>query len=183
MGEYNRIFFFYPLRPIEELFAGYGWKVTLDTAPLPDGRTKTALRVKRADTVHVIAETGRDTIIVIREFRPFYGEYIWMLPSGRADKENNDINVAAQRELQEETGYRAAHIEHLWTANHSETFICSNHIFLARDLTHDPLPQDDDELIEVHELLIEEALDKVLQSPTVHLTSAYALLRYLRERK
>lgn len=174
---------FLPLRPIEELFAGYGWNVTLESASLPDGRVKTALRVRRSDTVHIIAETGRDTIVVIREYRPFYGEYIWMLPSGRADKGEAHIADAAQRELREETGYRAGHMEHLWTANLSETFISDNHIFLARDLVADPLPPEEDEMIEVHELPIEDALEKILHSPKVHLTSAYGLLRYLRERR
>ena len=43
---------------------------------------------------------------MLREYRPFYGTYIWMIPSGKADKEK-DILVAAQRELQEETGITA----------------------------------------------------------------------------
>ncbi len=171
------------LRPIEELFAGYGWKVTLESASLPDGRTKTALRVKRADSVHLIAITERGTILVVREFRPFYNAYIWALPGGRADKDEANIKDAAQRELREETGYRADSIEFLWEAHLSETFISTSNIFLAKELTSDPLPQENDELIEVHELPIEEALEKILQSPKVHLTSAYALLRYLRERK
>ncbi len=177
------IFLLHPFSPIEELFAGYGWKVTLETASLPDGRTKKALRVKRSDTVHLIAITDQGTILVVREFRPFYNAYIWGLPGGRSDKEEGDMKDAAQRELREETGYRAESIELLWDVHLSETFISSSHIFLMQGLTPDPLPQENDELIEVHELPIEEALDKILQSPKVHLTSAYALMRYLRERK
>lgn len=163
------------------LYEGHGWKVTLETASLPDGREKKGIRVYRADTVHIIACTSGRKILMLREYRPFYGAYIWMLPSGHADKENNDMVTAAQRELQEETGYRAKNINLLWTANVSESINSSNHFFLASDLVHDPLPQDDDELIEVHEMPIEEALEKIHSSPKVHLTSAYALMRYQRE--
>ena len=117
---------------------------------------------------------------MLREYRPYYGEYIWMIPSGRVDKET-DILQAAQRELREETGYRSEKLEHWCTTHNSESIIAANHIFLASDLTEDPLPQDDDEDIEVHELSVSKALDNVLASPFVHTTSAYALLLYLRE--
>jgi ADP-ribose pyrophosphatase len=166
---------------METLFDQFGWKVTIEEAPLPDGRVKKVARVGRADSTHIIAFTDSGKIIILREFRPFYGDYIWILPSGRADKEL-DIVEGAQRELQEESGFRAGRLEHLWTVNHSESLKSSNHIFVAHDLVKDPLPPDGDELIEVHECSIEEALERVELSPKVHLPSAYALQRWLRER-
>lgn len=162
------------------LFNGHGWKVVIEVAPLPDGRKKKVARIHRADAAHVIAFVDEKHILLLREFRPFWGDYVWMLPSGRIDKEK-DIAAGAQRELQEETGYRANHLELLWTVNHSESMEMSNHIFLGQDLVKDPLPQDSDELIEVHEVEIEDALDRVLSSPKVMLSSAFALLRYMRE--
>ena len=167
---------------MEKLFAGFGWEVSMEEAPLPDGRRKKAARVHRADSVHILAFPREGQLLLLREFRPFYGEYIWMLPSGRADKEVGVLQ-AAQRELQEETGYKASDIRHLWTVNHSESLTSANHVFLARGLTHEPLPQDEDELIEVHEVPPEEALERVLASKKVHLASAYALLRFLREKE
>ena len=165
---------------MEELFNAGGWQIILDSADLPDGRTKKVPRVERADSVHLLAMPEEGKIIVIREYRPYYGQYIWMLPSGRADKEK-DMAVAAQRELQEETGYKAGKLDFLWSVNHSESLIMTNHFFTARDLTHDPLPQDEDELIEVHVCTPQEALEKVHTSPKVHLPSAYGLMRYMHE--
>lgn len=166
-----------------ELWKGHGWRVVLEETALPDGRVKKVARVSRPDSVHVIAFPGGGgkNILLLREFRPYYGQWLWMLPSGRADKED-DLITAAQRELQEETGYKAGRIEHYCTTNHSESLISSNHIFLAYDLQPSSLPQDDDELIEVHTVDVPEALDRVLTSPKVHTASAFALLRYLRER-
>lgn len=103
-----------------------------------------------------------------------------MLPSGRVDKET-DLDAAAQRELREETGYRAGTLLPYCTTHYSESVIAANYIYLARDLVHDPLPQDDDELIEVHTVTLPEALRRVLESPYVHTASAYGLLRYLHD--
>lgn len=131
--------------------------------------------------VHTLAFTEEKKVLMLREFRPYYGQYIWMVPSGRIDKEK-DIFEAAQRELREETGFMAKKLDDWCDTNYSESVIATNHIFLASDLEKDPLPQDDDEEIEVHELGIEEALENVLQSPYVHTVSAYALLSYIREK-
>lgn len=166
---------------MSELFNSQGWRVTLDTAPLPDGREKTMVRVHRCDAVHIIALPTPKTVLMLREFRPHYGTYIWMLPSGKVDKEDEHA-TAAQRELQEETGMRAEEIQHWFTAHHSEGVAIGNHVYIARGLTPDPLPQDPGELIEVHELPFEEALENVLQSEKLHTISAMALLRYLKEK-
>lgn len=166
---------------METLFDDFGWKITVEEASLPNGKKKKTARVHRADTVTMIGEIRPDTILLLREFRPYYGEYLWMLPSGRIDKET-DMTIAAQRELQEETGYRAANLEYLWKANISESLILTNYFFYASDFTPDPLPQDDDELMEVHEVEINDALKRIESSPKVHLPSAYALRRFIDQR-
>lgn len=165
----------------ELLYDGHGWRITLESAPLPDGRVKTAGRGRRADTVHILAFPTTDTLLLLREFRPFYGAYVWMLPSGKIDKEADPL-LAAQRELREETGFRAEQMEPFCTCHHAEGMDWTSHLYLARDLRHDPLPQDATELIEVHPLPLEEALQRILSSEKVHTASAYGLLRYLRER-
>lgn len=165
---------------MEELYRDKDWQIILDDAPLLDGRIKRVPRVKRADSAHIIAFKDPKTIILIHEYRPYYGEKIWMLPSGRIDKEN-DMFAGAQRELQEEAGYRANDLQYLWSANHSESLIMTNHFFVGNDLVHDPLPQDLDESIEVHEVPIDEAIAKIHDSPKVHIASAYGLLRYIKE--
>ncbi len=162
----------------KELFAGHGIRVTLDTAELPDGSRKTVARAHRADVVHILAFTDEGKILLLKEFRPFFGTDIWMLPSGHVDKET-DITEAAQRELREETGFRAGKLTHIASAGIAERFVTQNHVFFASELTADPLPQDEDERIEVHQVDPEEALKLIRSSKVVHLPSEYALLRYL----
>ena len=165
---------------MKELFNQLGYRIVLEEAALPDGRVKKIPRVYRCDSVHVIAFAEPKKILLLREYRPFYKNYIWMLPSGHVDKEN-DIEAAAQRELQEETGFAAKSLTHYCSMNHSETLNFANHVFIGKDLVKDPLPQDAEELIEVHTVSIDEAIEKVEASPVVHLASAYALQRYARE--
>ncbi|MDD5103426.1 MAG: NUDIX hydrolase [Candidatus Peribacteraceae bacterium] len=168
-----------PFSP-QELYKGHGWKIVREEARLPDGRVKRKARVHRCDSVHILAFTEQGNVLMIREFRPFYHDYIWMIPSGKMDKENDPL-TAAQRELREETGFAAAVLEPYCTCRHSEVLEQTNHIFVARTLRPDPLPQDENELIELHEMPMPEAIDRVLHSTVVHTASAYALLRYARE--
>lgn len=165
---------------MEELYKGHGWTITLETATLPDGRTKTAARVRYADTAHILAFTDDGKLLLLHEYRPFYGDRVWMLPSGHIDKET-DALAGAQRELREETGFRSDDLKPYCIGRSTEKFISRNHFFIARTLVRDPLEQDADEMIDVHELPLDEALDKMLSSGHVHMPSAYGLMRYMRE--
>lgn len=166
-----------------DLYKDSDFRISLEESPpLPDGRIKKAARIYRADTVSTIPFKDEKHILLLREYRPFYAEWIWMIPSGRVDKET-DMHAAAQRELQEETGYRANKLTYLWATNATESIVFTNHIFTAHELMPASLPQDDDELMEVHEMTFDEALEKVLNSTKVHSASAYALLRYKHEQK
>ncbi len=164
----------------EELYAGYGWVIARENALLPDGRVKTVARGHLCDTVHVLAFPSDNSVLLLREYRPFWKDFIWMIPSGKVDKET-DLDAAAQRELREETGYRAGKIQRYCACKHTERVDFSCQIYLARELTRDPLPQDATEFIEVHELCLTEAIENVLGSSTIHTVSAFALLRYARE--
>lgn len=164
----------------EILYDDGTWSVRMEEASLPDGRIKKVSRVHRCDSAHILAFTDDKKVLMLREYRPFYGEWVWMVPSGRVDKET-DVTKAARRELREETGYDATEITPLWVFQGSESIVTRNHVFQALHLTKDPLPKDADELIEVHECSIDDAIDRVLQSPVVHTASAAALMRWKRE--
>ncbi len=164
----------------ETLYDDGTWKIQLEEAALPDGRVKKASRVYRCPSVHIIATTEAGKVLMLREYRPFYGQWIWMLPSGRVDKET-DIDAAARRELREETGFDAVQIRKLWEFLDSESVVVAHHVYEASGLSSAPLPQDADELIEVHECTPDEAIGNVFGSPYVHTLSAAALLRWQRE--
>ncbi len=160
-----------------ELFNQDNWRITREIADLPDGRTKEALIAHRCDSVHLLAFKNENEILMLREYRPFFSDYIWMVPSGKVDKET-DILVAAGRELREETGFNAKKLHHYFTTEYSDTLHISNHVFIAKDLYPDALPQDASELIEVHTVSLQQAIKNVQESSHVHGASLCALLRY-----
>ena len=165
---------------MKELFNQFGWKIFEEKALLPNGKETNAVRVYWYDSVHILAFKTPETILLLREFRPFYQEYIYMLPSGKVDKEVDSI-AAAHRELREETGYDAHSLESFGSINLTDSIVITNHLFIAKDLYQSPLLQDDDELIEVLECTIDDAIERVLNSPKVHSPSAVALLKYARQ--
>lgn len=165
-----------------EHYNARGWKIVEEEATLPDGRAKRMDRIYRVDSVHVLAFDRDGKMLVIREYRPFYGDYIWMLPSGKADKES-DTAQAAHRELREETGYRAGTLTHLCDASPGEMYGFLNRFYVATDLSYDPLPTDEAESIETFPMDPEDALQKIITSSTVNLPGAYGVLRYLHEQR
>lgn len=167
---------------MNRLYEGNGWTIDLETASLPDGRITTKARGGFADTAHILAFTERGTLLLLREYRPFYQEWIWMLPSGHIDKEKDPLS-AAQRELQEETGFKAKSMTFLWKSGTKENLKQTCHIFLAKNLSPSVLKQDEDEMIEVHECTLNEAIEYVLGSGNIHFPSAVALMKYQRELK
>lgn len=163
----------------QELFSGYGWKLLLEESPLLKGGTKKTARAYRCDSVHVVAVPKPGHVLLIREYRPHYREWVWMLPSGKMDKHDEiDPRAAAQRELQEETGFRAANLEPLFVGRPGEAFVQKNHLFVATDLSPAPLEGDPDECIEVHEMTLDEAIDRVLAQDAVHTLTISGLLAH-----
>lgn len=167
---------------LETLYEGYGVRLLREEAPLPDGRVKTTIRYHRSDSINVLAFHNDGAVVLLREFRPLFGTWVWILPSGRADKDA-DFAKAAQRELREEAGFRADSIEAFFSMQYTESLGFSHHAFIARDLHADPLPPDGDEMIEVHRFPLAEAIEKVLSSTPIIAPSALTLLRYEREHR
>src|SRR5690606_11030600 len=97
--------------------------------------------------VVILAEHG-GRIALIRQLRPAVDEHLWELPAGTRNPDE-DPAMTAMRELEEETGLRAASWKHLGVfypapGYSSETM----HLYLARELTEGTPNPDDGEDIE-----------------------------------
>ncbi len=161
------------------LFACPGWKLTDDLVSFPDGRTKRAVQVHSPDWADTIGVTRSGNIVLIKEFRPLLGGFIWKLPGGKV-KKGEGLQASAQREFREETGFSARHLTffaqyHLW-----ENFSIRCNVFIGKGLRKDPARKDADEVIEVHEFPLDKAIEKVLSSSPISALSAAALLHYQR---
>jgi ADP-ribose diphosphatase len=101
-----------------------------------------------SDEVLMIPLTTEGDILFIREPAPAFGrEQPLLLPGGTVE-ENEAPEVTANRELQEEIGYRAAQLEQLAALRPWSKYLrVTSHIYLARDLT--PAKLDGDEGYEI----------------------------------
>ena len=102
----------------KRIYSGKVLKLDLDTVALPNGRT-TELEILRhpgASAVVPLKEDGR--VVLIRQLRHAAGGFIYEIPAGKLDPQEDPKDCAA-RELEEEVGYRAGSLELLtsiWTA-------------------------------------------------------------------
>lgn len=61
--------------------------------------------IKEHDGVGIVAMTKEKKILIIKQYRPAVGEFIYSFPSGFIEKQDIDIINRARVELLEETGY------------------------------------------------------------------------------
>jgi len=100
-----------------------------------DGTSVQRELVVHPGAVVILALTGSNEVVLIRNTRFGVGEELWELPAGTLEPSESPADCAA-RELCEETGYKAERIEPL-AQFYSTPGFCTEqmHVFLARNLT------------------------------------------------
>ncbi len=99
--------------------------------------------------VPLVRSDSGDELLMVRQVRPALGEPVLELPAGTLESGENPFGCAA-RELEEETGYRAATVTALgrfYTSPGMSDELM--HAFVATDLTATRPSPEDDENIEV----------------------------------
>lgn len=90
-----------------------------------------------------------DTVLMIREYAVGVGRYELALPKGKIDVDES-ILEAANREMMEEVGYGANHLEHIDSLTIAPGYLGhTTHIVVGTDLYERRLPGDEPEEIEV----------------------------------
>jgi ADP-ribose pyrophosphatase len=72
---------------------------------LPNGQTKRFRMIDHPGAVLIVPFMDEARIILLRQFRPALGKYLYELPCGTIDPNESPL-VCAKRELIEETGYK-----------------------------------------------------------------------------
>ncbi len=76
---------------------------------LPNGRIMHISYIKHPGAVIIAPFLDKNTVVMMRQFRPALKKYIYELPAGTLDP-NESLLTCAKRELIEETGLRAKKI-------------------------------------------------------------------------
>jgi ADP-ribose pyrophosphatase len=119
-----------------------------DTWRLPDGTERVYPVLVIGAGVAVLPFVEPDRVLLVRQYRHLQRGMSWELPGGGA-LPGETPESAAQRELREEGGYRAARLALLTRFHPSNAYLDETaYCFVATGLTPDPLPSDDDEFFE-----------------------------------
>ena len=139
------------------VYKGPVFDLRTDEIRYRDGKTHSVDIVDHRGSFAIIATTGDDRIVLVQQYRPAAQRVLWEIPAGRAEEEE-PARDGALRELQEETGYRAAAMRPLGSMLMTPGF-CNEvlHFFHASELKAGPQQLDADERITVASFTLEEA--------------------------
>jgi 8-oxo-dGTP pyrophosphatase MutT (NUDIX family) len=130
----------------------------------PDGKPGIYGVVDPGDNVTVVALEDDERIWLISEFLYPLQTTEWFLPTGAVER-GEDLLAAAQRELAEETGLRAAEWTELGAYPLSPGFSSQiGHIFLARGLRRGDAAPEGTEQITTRQVALLEALEACLRN-------------------
>lgn len=120
----------------EDIYEGAIMALRRDKVLMPHGREAYREVVEHFGAVAIVALNDDGQILLEHQYRHPVGTHLWELPAGLLDIAGEEPLHAAQRELFEETGTRAARWNVIADTVTSPGFADETvRIFLARDLT------------------------------------------------
>jgi ADP-ribose pyrophosphatase len=122
------------------------WEEEID---LPNGKATKQSWINHNPTVAIIAINDKNELILIKQYRAAVKKNLLEIPAGSLDSLEESPADCAQRELAEETGFKAKTLVKLFEGYLLPGY-CNEYMyfFLAKDLFSAPLTPDEDEFIE-----------------------------------
>jgi len=143
----------------EPVFQGRAFKIRRDSLKTPDGRETKYEIVEHNGSVIIIPIDELGNLLFVRQYRHAAGMDLLELPAGTREG-NEPHEVCAAREIREETGMAAGKLERIGNfylaPGYSTEFMA---VFLATELTHNPLEADADEFLELEKIPINKAIE------------------------
>ena len=132
----------------------------------------------------VVPVTKDGKILMVRQYRNAIDRFTLEVPAGALDDPMEPKIDCAQRELEEETGYktRKENLEYLASVNTTVAF-CDEaiDIFVARDLEESQQNLDEDECIEVEAWSVKDLEEKIFRGEITDAKTIAAILAYARK--
>ncbi len=159
----------------ESLFQGRAFKIRRDSLKTPDGRQTKYDIVEHTGSVVILPIDEQGNLLFVRQYRHAAGLDLLELPAGTRDGDEPH-EICAAREIREETGMAAGRLEKIGefylAPGYSTEFMV---VFLATDLSRNPLQADEDEFLQVETIPVKKALEMAEQGDVPDAKSLAAL--------
>ena len=170
----------------EKLFDCRIFRLLSSEREAADGRRSKAFLIDAPDwvtIVPVVRKDGKDYFVMVRQYRHGLMELTTEFPAGTLEADE-DAHEAAERELLEETGYRAGKMTWLGSVNPNPAFLNNRFTaFLAEDLEATGTQNlDDNEYLDYELVPADEVISGMGSAEYSNGTMMMALLYYLRYR-
>ena len=161
----------------KRIFEGKIINVRVDTVMLPNGSEAIREIVEHIGAVCVVPVLPDGTTYMVRQFRYPFAEAVLEIPAGKLD-EGETIEVAANRELEEEIGMRATDLIYMGefrpSVAYDEEVI---HMYLARDLVKTHQHLDEDEFLNIETYKLDEVVEMVMNNELTDGKTIAAILK------
>jgi ADP-ribose pyrophosphatase len=167
------------------VYQGPLFRVCQDQIVEPNGRANERDVIRHNGSAVILAidssKSKRDPWVVMeRQYRHAANQYLWELPAGKIDPGETPL-AGAQRELAEETGYRAKKWRPLVEYYASPGFLGeAMKVFLAEGLTAGSTHWDEDEEIELRLVKMSELLKMIEKGAILDGKTMTSVLLYAR---
>ncbi|MSR06291.1 MAG: NUDIX hydrolase [Gemmatimonadetes bacterium] len=162
-------------------FSGRVVSVDVDTVRAPDQSTIELEIIRHPGAAAVVPILGDPAdpdplVLMLRQYRYAAGGTLWEIPAGVLQRGEEPL-ACARRELAEETGARAEHLEHLTTVFTTPGFTDERiHLFWATGITVGEATHEPDEFIEVRAEKLSSVLEMIRRGDVADAKTVAALL-------
>lgn len=155
------------LNETKTIHKGRVFTLALDNVTLPNGVTTGIDIIRHPGASAMVPMLKKDTVLLIKQYRYAAGDFIWEIPAGTLNPGESPLECA-KRELVEETGYSADKLEKLGeivpVPGYSDERI---HLYLATGLEKAVQNLDKDEILNVHEINMDDVLKMIAKGEII----------------
>ncbi len=161
----------------EKIFSGKVINLKVDTVRLPNGKTSTREIVEHPGGVGIIPITENKEVILVKQYRKPLDRVCLEIPAGKLNV-GEDPYACGVRELEEETGYKAKHVQSLGDFFPTPGFANEIlYIYMATGLYEGEVKLDEDEFVETVKYPLDQLVDMVMQGEIRDAKTIIAILK------
>ena len=145
----------------KQIYKGKIIDLSVETVTLPNGATADLEVITHPGAAAVVPMKDDRTVVMVRQYRHAVRSFIYEIPAGKLHP-GEDPGDCAAREVEEETGYKVGRLEpilsFLTTPGFTNEII---HIFVGSDLSPGTQSLGADEVLEIVEMPLAQAMDRI----------------------